>query len=182
MNSVAKTLATAILVASASLAGCGSDAPKPQSAANASESAGGGALAKDARNTKGDDASRSAIVIDPSILTSCGISADDAHFDFDSARVHTADDGPLGAIAICFSTGPLKGRTLSVVGHADPRGDAEYNVILGQARADAITRHVCARGLAVSQTSSTSRGATDATGTDEAGWANDRRVDLMLAP
>jgi hypothetical protein len=35
-------------------------------------------------------------------------------------------------------------------------------------------------GLDKSKTESTSRGAMDATGTDEPSWARDRRVDLML--
>jgi peptidoglycan-associated lipoprotein len=162
---------------------CGSDKPKPETAAkaNAAEALDSNTtVANDARNAKGDDPGKAAVNIDPAIQKACGISADAAHFDFDSSRVRADDDRTLQAVAVCFASGPLKGRRLNLVGHADPRGDSEYNVVLGQARADAVMRHVQAKGLGASQTSSTSRGAMDATGTDDAGWARDRRVDLML--
>ncbi|MFI5302902.1 MAG: OmpA family protein, partial [Polyangiales bacterium] len=80
----------------------------------------------------------------------------------------------------CFATGPLKGRKLSLIGRADPRGETEYNVALGQSRADAVQRYIGGRGVAASQLSSSSRGALDASGGDESGWAKDRRVDLVL--
>jgi outer membrane protein OmpA-like peptidoglycan-associated protein len=52
--------------------------------------------------------------------------------------------------------------------------------VLGQARADSVARYVQSKGLSAAQTATTSRGAMDATGTDAAGWARDRRVDLVL--
>jgi peptidoglycan-associated lipoprotein len=67
------------------------------------------------------------------------------------------------------------------VGHADPRGDEEYNVALGGRRSDAVANELIARNLRRNQVSTTSRGEMDATGTNEAGWAQDRRVDVQLA-
>jgi BON domain len=61
------------------------------------------------------------------------------------------------------------------------RGSADYNMTLGQSRADAVTTYLTARGVDSAHASSTSRGAMDATGVDEAGWAHDRRVDVLLA-
>ncbi len=167
---------------------CGADPPRPQTAERAapigataetdpSSKASGDATRA---NVKNDEPGKSAINIDPAILKACGLSVDAAHFAFDSARVRPEDDRTLGAVATCFATGPLKGRQLRLVGRADPRGDSEYNVVLGQARADAISQFVNAKGLSRTQTASTSRGAMDASGTDDAGWLQDRRVDLVL--
>ena len=68
----------------------------------------------------------------------CGISEPDAYFAFDSANVRPDDARVLDQVATCFSSGPLKGRTLKLVGHADPRGGSDYNMTLGQSRADAV--------------------------------------------
>jgi outer membrane protein OmpA-like peptidoglycan-associated protein len=52
---------------------------------------------------------------------------------------------------------------------------------LGQSRADGVEGYLGKRGLAQAKVETTSRGAIDATGTHEAGWVHDRRVDVMLA-
>jgi peptidoglycan-associated lipoprotein len=74
----------------------------------------------------------------------------------------------------------MKGYTLNLIGRADPRGAPGYNLTLGQARADAVQKYLVDKDVAQGNAQSTSRGAMDATGTDEAGWAHDRRVDIML--
>ena len=66
------------------------------------------------------------------------------------------------------------------MGHADPRGGSDYNVTLGQSRADAVAGYITSKGLDKAKTESTSRGAMDATGTDDPSWARDRRVDVLL--
>jgi peptidoglycan-associated lipoprotein len=87
----------------------------------------------------------------------------------------------LKKLADCFSTGPLKGKRMRLVGHADPRGDEEYNRVLGQRRADNVKNAISGEGLASAQMETVSRGEDDANGTDDAGWAKDRRVDIVLA-
>jgi peptidoglycan-associated lipoprotein len=67
------------------------------------------------------------------------------------------------------------------VGHADPRGDEEYNLALGGRRADAVADALAQRRLSRNQISTTSRGEMEASGTDEPSWAKDRRVDVTLA-
>ncbi len=123
----------------------------------------------------------SAVRISDEILSACGIRGSDAHFAFDSAELRPGELGALDKVAVCFTTGPLKGRTLRIVGHADPRGSAEYNMALGQSRADAVASYVHSKGLDRSKGQSSTRGAMDAVGNDEPSWAQDRRVDLMLA-
>jgi peptidoglycan-associated lipoprotein len=120
------------------------------------------------------------VFIASEILLACGISDRDAFFPFDSATLETQDVAPLNALATCFSSGPLKGRAMRLVGHADPRGPDDYNIALGLRRADSVERYLDHRGVQRRYVDTSSRGATDATGTDEAGWAKDRRVDVML--
>lgn len=121
----------------------------------------------------------SGINIDDAILKACGISAKEAYFPFDSTKI--INSTPLDKVATCFMTGPLKGRSMKLIGHADPRGDADYNVQLGLQRADAVAKYLFDKGLDKKQASTTSRGAMDAKGTDDATWALDRRVDVKLA-
>jgi peptidoglycan-associated lipoprotein len=120
------------------------------------------------------------IAISDDIRTACGIPTSDALFAFDSASIETTDIKPLDAVARCFTTGPLAGRPLRLIGHADPRGASEYNIALGQRRADSVDGYIGRHGVQRSHMATTSRGAMDATGQNESGWANDRRVDVQL--
>jgi peptidoglycan-associated lipoprotein len=77
-------------------------------------------------------------------------------------------------------TGALKGKAVSLVGRADPRGTEEYNLGLGSRRASSVSTYLERLGVGQPQLAVTTRGALDATGTDESGWQKDRRVDIML--
>ena len=125
--------------------------------------------------------SASAVRISDEIVRVCGIKAPDAYFAFDSANLRKDDIIALDQVATCFAQGPLKGRTLRVLGHTDPRGSSEYNMTLGQSRADSVAGYVTNKGLDKSKVQSSSRGSMDAEGSDEPSWAKDRRVDLLLA-
>jgi len=87
----------------------------------------------------------------------------------------------LSAIAQCLSQGALRGSNVSLTGRADARGEDEYNMTLGEARADSVRRYLHDLGVQQERLRATSRGEIDATGADEAGWARDRRVDIDLA-
>jgi peptidoglycan-associated lipoprotein len=127
-----------------------------------------------------DSPTASAVRISPEITTACGISDPDAYFAFDSSHVRPDDARVLGSLVSCFTGGPLKGRTMKLVGHADPRGSSDYNMTLGQSRADSVAGYLAGKGMDKGKTESTTRGAMDATGSDDPSWARDRRVDIML--
>lgn len=80
----------------------------------------------------------------------------------------------------------LRERSAHRPSHA-PRGarrsarHAECSFTLGQSRADAVARYLGSQALARRAMMTTSRGARDATGSDETGWAHDRRLDVLLA-
>ncbi len=120
------------------------------------------------------------IAVSADIRAACGISDEDAYFTFDSAALENKDISPLDAIARCFTVGPLKGRGMRLVGHADPRGSSEYKPGAGAAPRRLRRGYLDRHGVAHSHLATTSRGSMDATGHDEATWTRDRRVDVML--
>jgi outer membrane protein OmpA-like peptidoglycan-associated protein len=123
------------------------------------------------------------LAISSDILKLCGITAiknANPKFDYDQDELTEDDRTVLGQIATCLTTGPLKGKTVSLIGRADPRGTEEYNLGLGSRRSHSVGQYLGRLGVAQTQLGVTTRGAIDATGTDEAGWKEDRRVDIQL--
>ena len=120
------------------------------------------------------------VSISDEIRAKCGIPDADAYFTFDSSHLTSHDRAPLDLVVKCFRTGPLAGRAVKLVGHADPRGAGDYNMALGESRADAVASYLGSHGLTKEKTQPSSRGAMDADGTDENGWSRDRRVDVLL--
>lgn len=127
-----------------------------------------------------DDATRGNLNISDEIRKACGLTDAEAFFAFDSAHVRPQDETILKKLAACFSTGALKGREMRLIGHADPRGSADYNLALGGKRADNVKAVIARQGMNAAKIATTSRGAMDANGTDEASWAKDRRVDVTV--
>jgi peptidoglycan-associated lipoprotein len=101
-------------------------------------------------------------------------------FEFDSAAIGEDDKQMLAQIAKCLTEGALKGRSVMLTGRADPRGEDEYNMTLGEHRADSVRRYLHDLAVPTERMRATSRGELDATGKDEEGWARDRRVDIDL--
>lgn len=176
MNKTAPVLLASITF----LAACGSDPPPPAAAPPPAPVDTAEPPPAPAASKVDDQPNKSNIQISDEIKKACGISDAEAHFAFDSANVRETDRTVLKKLADCFSTGPLKGRRMNLVGHADPRGDDEYNRVLGQRRADNVGAVIAQLGLNNSKISTTSRGEDEARGTEEASWAEDRRVDIVL--
>ena len=70
---------------------------------------------------------------------------------------------------------------LQLDGNADERGSREYNMALGQKRADAVKRAMTVLGAKSDRIDTVSYGEDKpkATGRDEAAWAENRRVDFV---
>ncbi len=122
--------------------------------------------------------------ISEEVLAACKMDLDNIDtapkFNFDESALLPEDEEVLKKVAECFTTGPLKGSEMQLVGRADPRGTVEYNQALGARRANTVGSFLEQHGMDESKINETSRGELDATGTDEAAWAVDRRVDLLL--
>lgn len=163
-------------IAAIGAAGC-TDERQPAKVAITSSRGSTATVVSTPQPTKPEDTSKAHVVVDPRIQEACNMPT--PRFDFDSASVR--QDPALDILATCFTKGPMAGKDLRLVGHADPRGDFEYNLNLGHRRAGNVATYLGAQGLEKSRVATTSRGEMDATGQDESGWAQDRRVDVLLA-
>jgi peptidoglycan-associated lipoprotein len=67
-----------------------------------------------------------------------------------------------------------------IEGHADERGGAEYNLALGQRRAETVARALRLLGVKDGQLEAISHGEERprASGHDETAWAQNRRADI----
>jgi peptidoglycan-associated lipoprotein len=102
-------------------------------------------------------------------------------FAFDSDVLTAEDEQMLRLLISCFGSGKAADRGMKLVGRADERGTESYNDALGQRRADQVAKYLRENGMVDERLQMSSRGERDATGTDEPGWANDRRVDILFA-
>jgi peptidoglycan-associated lipoprotein len=126
-----------------------------------------------------ESADQAGVVVDDAVVKLCDLP--EARFDFDSAKLSSSARTMLDALATCFISGPGKDKDMRLVGHADPRGTDDYNMGLGQRRAGSVSAYLGKKGLPENRMETSSRGELDAVGTDETGWAKDRRVDILLA-
>ncbi len=103
------------------------------------------------------------------------------HFDFDSFAVKD-EYKPLVEAHGRYLAGNRNART-TVQGNTDERGSREYNIALGQKRADAVKRMLMLMGAQESQIETVSFGKEKPRnpGHDEAAWAENRRVDIVYA-
>lgn len=102
-------------------------------------------------------------------------------FNFDEAALTPPGRDTLQDVARCLAEGPMQGRAVTIIGRTDPRGTQEYNQELAMDRAQAARDYLVARGVPEGQIQLVSRGEGEAQGTNEQGWALDRRVDIEVA-
>jgi peptidoglycan-associated lipoprotein len=69
-----------------------------------------------------------------------------------------------------------------IEGNADERGSREYNIALGQRRAEAVMKALALLGVPASRMEAISYGEEKPRGTghDEGSWAENRRDDVVL--
>jgi hypothetical protein len=101
-------------------------------------------------------------------------------FDYESPEIQADGRQVLERLVKCISVGSLKGAHVLLTGHCDERGEYEYNMVLGAQRAEGVKAFLLGLGLSSDKLTTSSRGKLDATGTDETGWARDRRVDIEV--
>jgi peptidoglycan-associated lipoprotein len=101
------------------------------------------------------------------------------YFDFDSYAVR-ADGKPVVENHSAYLTKNTQRKVL-IQGNTDERGGTEYNLALGQKRAEAVRKAMAALGVSDSQMEAVSLGKEKpkAMGHDEAAWAENRRADIV---
>jgi peptidoglycan-associated lipoprotein len=108
------------------------------------------------------------------------VPSDRIFFDTDSYTVDNEDRMTLDAQAAWLQRYPNV--RVTIEGHADERGTREYNLALGDRRANAAKNYLQSRGIDVSRMSVISWGKErpDAIGSDESAWAKNRRAVTVL--
>lgn len=115
---------------------------------------------------------------DPLADPSSPLSKRSIYFDYDSFVVKDEYKAILEAHARYLSTN--RTRKIVIQGNTDERGGREYNLALGQKRAEAVRKSLSVLGVPEAQLEAVSFGKEKprATTSDEAGWAENRRADL----
>jgi peptidoglycan-associated lipoprotein len=101
------------------------------------------------------------------------------YFDFDSSEIRGEGTDIVAAHAKFLAA--RGGQKVRLEGHTDERGSREYNIGLGERRAQAVRRALLLQGATESQLSTVSYGEErpSAAGSDEAAWAKNRRVEIV---
>lgn len=104
------------------------------------------------------------------------------YFDFDKSDIKPEFASTVTANAQFLTAHP--GAKLKLEGNTDERGTREYNIGLGERRAQAVRRALMLQGVAETQLTTVSFGAERpaAEGDDESAWAKNRRVELVYGP
>jgi len=101
------------------------------------------------------------------------------YFEFDRSSINETD------IAVVEAHGRYlvdhSARTVRIEGNCDERGGREYNLALGQRRADAVRERLKVLGVSVSRVETVSLGKEKPrnTGHTDAAWAENRRADIV---
>ncbi|MCB9674818.1 MAG: OmpA family protein [Alphaproteobacteria bacterium] len=100
------------------------------------------------------------------------------YFDFDQASLRTDGRNQLNANIQCYqqATGSIR-----IAGHADERGTTDYNLALGQRRAETVKKHLTSQGIAGGRVQTVSYGEERPAdrGHSEAAWAKNRRAEVQ---
>ncbi|WP_348752205.1 peptidoglycan-associated lipoprotein Pal [uncultured Aquincola sp.] len=176
MTSLRITLSA--LAAAAVLAGCGSNVKLDENAGNAPV---------ESRNPAGNAGGATGGAGQSGVATvDLGASRNNAgsnlprvvYFDFDSFSVKDEYRNVIEVNAKALTAD--RNKRVAVEGHTDERGGSEYNLALGQKRAEAVARALTLLGANAAQVEATSFGKERPAvqGSDEAAYAQNRRAEI----
>ena len=164
----------AILVSAVMLSGC---PKKPQTLPDA------GPTPSDAgattSSTSGADVSGSDLSADQQAIQALQRAGTIVYFDYDRADIRPEFVPIVTAHAQFLNANPA--RKLRLEGHSDERGSREYNIGLGERRAQSVRRALLLQGVNETQLTTVSYGEERPAvqGSDEAAYSKNRRVELV---
>ncbi|MBR1608562.1 MAG: OmpA family protein [Kiritimatiellae bacterium] len=102
------------------------------------------------------------------------------YFAYNDSSIPAGESSKIGVVADFLASNP--GVVLVVEGNCDERGTNEYNMSLGEYRAQAVRDALGAQGVAGDRVQTVSYGEERplATGHDEASWRENRRADFAF--
>lgn len=102
------------------------------------------------------------------------------YFDFDASSLGSDSKAALDAnVSLMQAHGDVR---VEVQGHADERGTTDYNIALGQRRAQSVVEYMQAKGIAGSRIKTVSYGEERpaSSGSNETAWAANRRAEFVI--
>ena len=101
------------------------------------------------------------------------------YFDYDQSVIRADQKSTLEASAALISSNNWK--LITIQGHTDERGSEEYNLALGERRADSVRQYLLNLGIPPEKLSTVSFGENDPseTGSGESAWRWNRRVEFQ---
>jgi peptidoglycan-associated lipoprotein len=158
------------------LAACASNKPAETTAAPADTGAKGTTAA-----SKTDTATTTSVAGDPLNDPASILAKRSVYYPFDVDAVQDADKPVVQAHGKYLASNP--NRNVRLEGNCDERGSNEYNLGLGQRRADGVKKMLELSGAKAGQMESVSYGEEKpvASGHDEASWSQNRRTDIKYA-
>jgi peptidoglycan-associated lipoprotein len=165
MKRTQKLLTLFIIVSSFALAGC----PKKQAM---SPEGGAGA------NAPVTDEQINAGTTDSDSGNAMGLQT--IHFPYDSFEIVGENKDVLKSNIKILKDNPTL--NVQIEGHCDERGGVQYNLALGEKRANAVKQQVLAGGIAGSRVTTISMGKEKpiAQGSNEEAWAKNRRANFVI--
>ena len=108
------------------------------------------------------------------------VPSDRVYFDTDEFGLSAEDRSVLDAQAQYLAQYPSV--SVTIEGHADERGTREYNLALGERRANSVRNYLESRGVSASRMTTISWGKErpEAEGSDESAWARNRRAVTVI--
>ena len=184
---LASASALAVTLAAALLAGCGSTSLTEPNSIAPVESRTPGAANAAAGATPGATPQSSVSTVDLSTGAGAGAAGTASmsapsqrlvYFDFDSFAIRDEYKPVVESHAKVLTT--ARAKKLVIEGHTDERGGREYNLALGQKRAESVARSLELLGVNSGQIEAVSFGKERPAvqGIDEAAWARNRRAEL----
>lgn len=165
-----------LFMACLGIAGCASKHAKTTTEAPASEVAGSqsSGAGANAANTAGQNGDEETPGPQAGLLAKRIV-----YFDFDSSEIKGDGTDIVAAHAKYLATNPTA--RVRLEGHTDDRGSREYNIGLGERRAQSVRRALLLQGASEAQLSTVSYGAERpaVAGHDEAAWSKNRRVEIV---
>ncbi len=165
------------------MAACGRSAPPPAPAPAAAPAAGDAAgraradsiaAAELARQQAEERERRAQLARAQEILTNV------VFFEYDSFNLNSEAENTLRTKASILRANPAM--EIRVEGHADERGSTEYNIALGQRRAEAVRTFLAGYGIPAPRISTISYGKERPAvqGSSEQAWAQNRRAEFAV--
>jgi peptidoglycan-associated lipoprotein len=182
MNLPSKRLFLVLASAAVVLAGCSKKPVRPDPSQTTFGPIGGGANSSLAPVDL--NAANSAGLTERSPFDANGqdrttLAANTVYFDFDKYDIKSAERPKLQATKDFLEKNP--GQRVLLEGHCDWRGTAEYNLSLGDRRANAAKKYLQSLGVAADRVETLSKGSLEAApNADDAARAKDRRVDIIV--